>query len=137
MDTSRSRSLVVATTLLLAGLVALCPACRGEAVEARPAAAESDAGLEFLFERVVEVREDPDGRTWVGFSLQQRWFLVDPDEPAEAPALSALARAALQSAQPVHATVLDIERMPKRAGASGGRPARLLRLAADPDPRRP
>jgi hypothetical protein len=98
-----------------------------------------DSELQFLHERIQKIDDDPAGGAWVGFELSSRSYRIDPDLSPSPQALVAYARQAKSAGTPVHATFWDRDRLPKtpeNVQRGGGRPIILVRLAADPDPRK-
>lgn len=130
-------------SILLVGLAA----CEGGLATTPNAASDatSDAvpqsvpadRLEFLRERVLEVRKGKADEFLVGLERSSRWFVIDDRFTSDPRGLVARAREAVAARQAMHITVYDPNPTPKGPENRGKAPsARILRIAETPDPRK-
>ena len=122
---------------LLGGLTTACAST--------PDTAASDRDLEFAHEVITSFAEEAGGGAYVGLGIHAPNYRIDPELSPKAAQLLAFARQAHAAKTPVHATIWIREKNLSKADAmrevSPGEPRRypwvIVRLANDPDPRRP
>ena len=96
--------------------------------------------LAFVHERIRSVGEpEPDGSVHIAFELSAQNYWIDAKLSPDAAAMLAFAKSAKADGRLVHATYWARDRRPKTPETfrEPGIPNVLLRLADEPDPRRP
>jgi len=118
---------------LTSGVFTLFAACA-----ATPTMSSDELG--FVHERIRLIGEpEADGTVYIGFELSAKTYWIDAKLSPDAAAMLAFAKSAKDDGRLVYATYWARDQRPKspETFAEPGIPNVLLRLADDPDPRRP